>query len=106
MGVLLSEEVRKQSSWLVEISGSALSVDQRGRPMNKEKKKNDKSKSKLGRGTFRSRGVGCWRCGEKDISRGTASRRMEKEKAKRKIPCMSQSDGSDALILLANSCES
>jgi len=36
--VLLSEEARKKSSGLVETSGSVLSIDQRGKSMNREKK--------------------------------------------------------------------
>ena len=40
-------------------------VDQRGKPMNKDNKKNDRSKSKSTRGNSKSRSVGCWRCGEK-----------------------------------------
>jgi len=40
--VLLNEEACKKSSGSAETSGSALSVDRRGRPMNREKKKNGK----------------------------------------------------------------
>jgi len=46
VGVLLSEEACKKSSGSAETSGSALSVDRRGRPMNRDKKKNDISRSK------------------------------------------------------------
>ena len=46
MGVLLSEEVHKKSSGSAETSKNALSVDRRGRPMNRDKKKNDISRSK------------------------------------------------------------
>ena len=46
VGVLLSEEARRKSSGLAEASGSALSVDQRGKSGNRDKKKNARSKSK------------------------------------------------------------
>ena len=39
VGVLLSEEAHQKSSMLVEISGSALSVEQRGRSENRDKKR-------------------------------------------------------------------
>jgi len=39
VGVLLSEEARRKSSGSAETSGSALSVDRRGRSINREKKK-------------------------------------------------------------------
>jgi len=35
---ILSEEARRKSSGSAEISGSALSVDRRERPMNRDKK--------------------------------------------------------------------
>jgi len=38
VGVLLSEEARRKSSGSAEISGSALSIDQRGRSGNRDKK--------------------------------------------------------------------
>jgi len=83
--------MRRKSSGSAETSRSALSVDQRGRPMNREKKKNDKSKSKSGRENSMLRGVGCWRCGEKGhIQRDASRRRIEKAKVKRKITRMSQ----------------
>jgi len=44
---------------------NALSIKRRGRLVNREKKKNSKSKFRLGRDKSRSKGVGCWRCGEK-----------------------------------------
>ena len=61
VGVLLSKEARSKSwtSASAETLGSALSVDRRGRPMNREKKKNDKSKSKSGRDNSKSWGVRC-----------------------------------------------
>ena len=49
LGVLLSEKTRKKLSGSAETSGSALSVDQRGRLVNREKK-SGKSKFKTGRG--------------------------------------------------------
>ena len=39
VGVLLSEEARRKSSGSAETSGSALSVDRRGRSKNRDKKK-------------------------------------------------------------------
>jgi len=61
VGVLLSKEAHSKSwaSASAETLGSALSVDRRGRPMNREKKKNDKSKSKSGRDNSKSWGVRC-----------------------------------------------
>ena len=58
MSVLLSEEVRKKSSRSTETPGSDLSVDRRGRSENRDKKKNERLKSKLRKGTSKSRGVG------------------------------------------------
>jgi len=43
---VLSEKARKKLSGSAETSGSTLSVDWRGRLMNKEKKKNGNSKFK------------------------------------------------------------
>ena len=62
---VLSEKVRRKSSGSAETSESALSVDQRGRQMNRGKKKNDRSKFKSGRGISKSRGDECWQCDEK-----------------------------------------
>jgi len=83
---VLSEEAHKKSSGLAETSGSALSVDRRGRPMNREEKMTnpDPNQGEV----FPNLGVpgvgGAVRSG---IFRGTATRRrMEKAKAKRKIP--------------------
>ena len=47
MSVLLSEEAHRKSSSAPETSGGALSVEMRGRSMNRKKKKNSKSKSKF-----------------------------------------------------------
>ena len=90
VGVLLSEEARRKSSWLAETSGSALSVDWRGNSGNRDKKKNGMVKIQIGRGTSKSTvrdvgGVVRW-----GIFRRTTSRRMEKVKARRKIPRISQ----------------
>ena len=90
IGVLLNKEARKKSG-AAKTSGSALSVDQRGTPTNRDEKKNSRPKSKLGK-VFPSQRVqnvsGAVKMG---IFRGTASRRkMEKEKAKRRIPHMSR----------------
>ena len=64
VGVLLSEEAHRKSLGSVETSGSALSVDQRGRSGNRDKKKNERSKFKPEKGTSNARGAGCWQCGE------------------------------------------
>ena len=89
-GCISQQETRRKSSGSAETSRSALSVDQRGRPMNREKKKNDKSKSKSGRGYSKSRGTGCWAIERRGIFRGSAiKRRTGKAKAKRRILCMS-----------------
>jgi len=57
MVVLLSEEARRKSSVSTGTSGSALSVDQRWRSGNRDKKKNGRSKSKSGKGTSKSKGA-------------------------------------------------
>jgi len=62
VGVLLSEEARIKSSGSAETSKSVLSIDRRGRSMNRDKKTNGKSKS--GRGNS-GQGCGCWWCSEK-----------------------------------------
>jgi len=62
VGVLLSEEARRKLSGAAE---SALSVERTGRSMNREKKKNSKFKSNFERIKARSRGIGCWHCGDK-----------------------------------------
>jgi len=85
-----------------EISGSALSADRKGRSTTRGKKKNGKSKSKSGRGNSQSRvsGVGC--VVRKGIFRGIASKKkMEKEKKNKAKDStyITESDGSDALIL-------
>ena len=56
IGVLPNKKAHRKSSALAETSVIALSVDQRGRPMNRDKKKNGKSKSKSRRG-FPRQGV-------------------------------------------------
>ena len=56
---LLSEEVRQKSSGSTETSGSTQCVDRRGRLVNRDKKKNSNSRSKSGKGIFKSRSVGC-----------------------------------------------
>ena len=109
VGVLLSEETRMKSLGSAEISGSALIVDQRGRPMNKDKKKNNKYKSKSGRCIFKSSGAGCWRCVEKGhIQRACKQKKDGEGKSKEKNSVyVTESDISDALILfLAGSSES
>jgi len=83
MGVLLSEETCRKSSGSVKISGSALSFDRRGRPMNRAKKKNGRSKSKSGRGNSKPRGAECWRYGEKGhISRDCKQKKDGEGKSK------------------------
>ena len=108
VGVLLSEEACKKSSRLDETSGSTLSVDRKGRSGNKDKKKNERSKFKSEKATSKSRGAGCWRCGEmghiqKDCKKMKDGEGKDKEKDSAYIM---ESDGSDALILsLAESSE-
>ena len=65
VGVLFSKEAHRKLSGSAETLGSLLSINRRGRPMNRDKKKNGKSKSKLGRCISKSRGAGCWWCSEK-----------------------------------------
>ena len=89
VGILLSEEARRKSSRSTETSGSAMSVDQRRKTTNREKKKNGKSKSKSRKENSKLRpsvgGVVI-----RGIFRVTASRkRTKKAKEKRKIMCMS-----------------
>ena len=83
VNIFLSEEARKTS-------GSALSVDWRGRSGNRDKKKNERSKFKLGICTSKSRSVGFNGAVRWGIFRRTVSKRMEKVKAKRKILCISK----------------
>jgi len=64
VGVVLSEEAHRKPSGSAETPGSALSVDQKGRPGNRDKKKNGRLESKSGKGTSKSRGARCWRCSE------------------------------------------
>ena len=83
MGVLLSEKMHRKSSGRRKHQGVPC-VDRRETPMNRDKKKNDRSKSRRG---IPSQGVpnfgGVVKMG---IFRGAASiRRMEKVKAKRRI---------------------
>ena len=56
MSVLLSEEARRKSLASAETTGSVLSDDWKGRSGNKDKKKNGRSKFKLGE-VHSSRGV-------------------------------------------------
>jgi len=99
MGVLLSEEARRTSSGLAETSESALSVDRRGRLMNRKKKKNAESKS--GRGVSKSRGAGCWRCSENGHIQRDFKKKKEGEGKNKEKDSMyvTESDGSDILIL-------
>ena len=83
--VLLSEGARWKSSGAAETSGSSLSVERVRRLMNREKKKNDKFKSKSGRGNSKSRGVECRRCGEKEhIQRDCNQKNDGESKSKEK----------------------
>jgi len=59
VGVLLSKEARRKSSWLAETSGSALSVDWRGNSGNRDKKKYERSIFKSKKGTSKLRGARC-----------------------------------------------
>ena len=62
VGAILSEEMRRKSSG--ETSGNALSVECRGRRMERGKSLGCRSKSRKGRSMSRS-GIVCWNCGKK-----------------------------------------
>eukprot|EP00253_Pinus_taeda_P035829 PITA_35829 len=62
VGAILSEEMRHKSSG--ETSGNALSVESRGRKMERGKSLGYRSKSRKGRSKSRS-GIVCWKCGKK-----------------------------------------
>ena len=101
MGVLLSKEARKKFSGSAKISGSALSVDRGGRSENRYKKKNERSKSKLGRGISKSRAMGCGRVGEiwhiqKDCKQVKVGKGKDKDKD---FVYIMESDGFSVLIL-------
>ena len=98
-----------KSSGLAETSGTALSVDRRGVSVNRDNKKNERSKSKSGRGTFKLRGAGCWQCRKMGhIQRDYKQKKDGEGKRKEKVSVyVMESDGSNALILsLAGSSES
>ena len=90
VGVLLSKEARTKSSGSAETSRSALSVDRKGRSENRDKKKM-RGQNPNREEVYPSQGVldvgGVVRWG---IFKRTASRRIEKTKARRRIPLMSR----------------
>ena len=69
--------------------------------MNRDEKKNGRSKSKSGRDIFKSRGAGCWRRGEKEhIKRDCKQKKDGEGKRKEKnFAYVMESNESDALIL-------
>jgi len=83
VGVLLSEEAHRKSSGSTETSGSTPSVDQRGRLVNRDKKKNGKSRSKSEKGIFKFRSFRCWRCGENAVRRDWKQKKDGEEKSKK-----------------------
>ena len=88
MGVLFSKEAHRKPSRSIETLMSALSVDQRRRSGNIDKKKYGRSKSKWGEEYREVRDVdNVVRWGK---FRKTTSERMEKLKARRRIPYISQ----------------
>eukprot|EP00253_Pinus_taeda_P006358 PITA_06358 len=62
VGAILSEEMRRKSSG--ETSGNALTVETRGRKMERGKSSGYHNKSRKGRSKSRS-GIVCWKCGKK-----------------------------------------
>ena len=62
IGAILSEEMQRKSS--AETSGNALTVETRGRKMERGKSPGYHSKSRKGRSKSRS-GIVCWKCGKK-----------------------------------------
>jgi len=64
-------------------------------------KKNERSKSKSRRGTSKSMGAGCWRCGEMEhIQKGCKQMKDEEGKDIEKDSVyITESDRSDVLIL-------
>ena len=100
MGVLFSEEVHKKTSRSAETSGSALSVNLRGRSGNRDKKKNGRSKSKSGKGISKLRGTRCRRCGEMGHVQKDCKQKDGEGKGNEKDSAyITEIDGSDALIL-------
>ena len=100
VGVLLSEEARRNSSVLVDTSEGALSINQRGRSRNRVKKKNGRLKSKSGKGTSKSKGVGYWRYGETGHIQNDYKQKDGEDKGKDKDSAyITESDESNALIL-------
>ena len=84
MRVLLSEETCRKSSRLAETSKSALSVNQRGRPVNRKRKRIENpspNRGVLGLGGVLKRGI---------FRRTTSRRRMEKAKERRMTSHISQ----------------
>jgi len=86
---VLSKDVCRKSSGSTETSGSALSVDRRGRSTNREKMASPNPNQGE---EIPSRGMsGVGDVVRRDIFRGTASRKKTKKaKVKRRIPCMSR----------------
>ena len=74
--VVLSESIRKRE--VGDSSGSALSVDRRGRSKTKGQNQHSRSKSK-NRGKYLNRSnVTCWNCGEKGHFRTNCTKPKKK----------------------------
>eukprot|EP00253_Pinus_taeda_P006955 PITA_06955 len=76
VGAILGEEMRQKSSG--ETSGNALSVELRGREMERGKSLGYRSKSRKGRSKSRS-GIVCWKCGKKGHLKKDCRSRKGKE---------------------------
>ena len=85
VGAILSKEMQQKSS--SETSGNSLSVETRGRKMERGKSSRYHSKSRKGRSKSRS-GIVCWKCEKKghlkeklQISEGKRRRHTTREKS-------------------------
>jgi len=74
---ILSEEMRQKSS--SETSGNALSVESRGRKMERGKSSGYQSKSRKGKSKSRS-AIVCWKCGKKGHLKKDCRSRKGKER--------------------------
>lgn len=98
--IILSESIRKRE--IEDSSGSALSVDQRGRSKSKGQSTHDRSKSR-GKSPRKSKGVVCWNCGEKGHIRTECKKPKKKQNHNDNDSVNSAEDVGDALILSVDS---
>ena len=102
--VVLSESIHKRE--LGYSSGSALSIDQRGRSKTKGQNQHGRSKSK-NRGKYLNRSnMTCWNCGEKGHFRTNCTKPKKKQNQKFRDDndsVNSAENNGDALILSVNS---